>query len=344
MPLTLRVDGEPWRAHLRTVVQSHPGIVPVAKGNGYGFGIAKLARRADWLGVDTVAVGMYEEAPQVLPRFAGDVLVMTPWRPESPWPSEAARRIIHTLGRSEDLQTLADRHPGSRVVVEGLTTMTRHGLPRQELAAAVSPTRALRVEGVALHLPMAGDRLAEAEEWCAKLTSVDLATTTVFVSHLDDTELRALISRWPSLTVRPRIGTDLWLGNRGVLHPVATVLEVHQVRRGQRVGYRQRSVPRDGWLLVLCGGTAHGIGLEAPTTGVTVRSRGIALAKGGLESAGFALSPFTVDGRRRWFAEPPQMQVSMVFVPARRAVPAVGDEVPVDVRFTTTTFDTVHIS
>jgi len=338
------VDGERWRAHLRAVVEAHPGIVPVAKGNGYGFGIGKLARRAEWLGVDTVAVGMYEEAPQVLSRFAGDVLVLTPWRPESSWQPESARRIIHTLGRTEDLESLADRHWGSRVVVEGLTTMTRHGLPRQDLAAAIFAARALRLEGVALHLPMAGSRLAEADEWCAAATAAGLAATTVFVSHLEDLELRELSSHWPSLTVRPRIGTGLWLGDRGVLRPLATVLEVHRVSRGQRVGYRQKSVPRDGWLLVICGGTAHGIGLEAPTSAVTVRSRGIALAKGGLESAGFALSPFTVAGRRRWFAEPPQMQVSMVLVPARAAVPVVGDEVPVDVRFTTTTFDAVLIS
>ena len=37
MSLTLTVDGERWRAHLREVAEATPGIVPVAKGNGYGF-------------------------------------------------------------------------------------------------------------------------------------------------------------------------------------------------------------------------------------------------------------------------------------------------------------------
>ena len=65
MALTLRVAGERWRTHLRQMADAHPGLVPVAKGNGYGFGVGRLARRADWLGVDMVAVGSYEEAPAV---------------------------------------------------------------------------------------------------------------------------------------------------------------------------------------------------------------------------------------------------------------------------------------
>jgi len=70
----------------------------------------------------------------------------------------------------------------------------------------------------------------------------------------------------------------------------------------------------------------------------------VALARGGLEAAGFALSPFSVDGRRRWFVEPPHMQVSLLFVPGGVAVPSVGDEIDVDVRFTTTTFDRVVLT
>jgi len=54
MSLTLTVDGERWRRHLRLVADTTPGLVPVAKGNGYGFGVARLARKSDWLGVDTM--------------------------------------------------------------------------------------------------------------------------------------------------------------------------------------------------------------------------------------------------------------------------------------------------
>ena len=73
MSLTLTVDGERWRAHLLATVTRNPGIVPVAKGNGYGFGLGRLARRAQWLAdhadetgapLDTVAVGIYDEVEQ----------------------------------------------------------------------------------------------------------------------------------------------------------------------------------------------------------------------------------------------------------------------------------------
>ena len=68
MGLTLHVDGDRWRAHLRATAAAHPGLVPVTKGNGYGFGLARLARRAAWLGADTIAVGTYEELPELAPH------------------------------------------------------------------------------------------------------------------------------------------------------------------------------------------------------------------------------------------------------------------------------------
>ncbi len=102
-------------------------------------------------------------------------------------------------------------------------------------------------------------------------------------------------------------------------------------------------MPRDGHLLIIAGGTSHGIGLEAPKASAGAIQRGKSLAKGGLEAAGFSLSPFTIDGKQRWFAEPPHMQASMVFLPASAAVPEVGDSVEVAVRFTTATFDAVTL-
>ena len=70
MSLTLTVDGERWRGHLRGFAEATPGLVPVAKGNGYGFTLGRLARKAEWLadqglGFDTLAVGTYEELPEV---------------------------------------------------------------------------------------------------------------------------------------------------------------------------------------------------------------------------------------------------------------------------------------
>ncbi len=81
MSLTLTVDGPRWRGHLRSVADAEPWLVPVAKGNGYGLTLGRLARKAEWLGVDTLAVGTYDELPEVATRYSGDLLVMTPWRP-----------------------------------------------------------------------------------------------------------------------------------------------------------------------------------------------------------------------------------------------------------------------
>ena len=351
MPLTLHVEGDGWRAQLRRVAQAHPGLVPVAKGNGYGFGLARLARKAAWLGADTVAVGTYEDAAHVLPRFPGDVLVMSPWRAELSdlLPEEAYDvRVVHTLGRVSDISALAAHAAATgtrhRVVVEGLTSMARHGLDRHELAAAASELGLLRLTGFAVHLPIAGGRLAEAEQWAAVLQTSRLSTTTMFVSHLRDTELAELTSKRPGLTIRPRIGTDLWLGDRASLAVTASVLDRHQLKRGQRIGYRQRPMPRAGTLLVVAGGTAHGIGLEAPAAMTSARQRVVSLARGGLQAAGLSLSPFHVGGRQRWFAEPPHMQASLLFLPDSVEAPAIGASVTVDVRFTTTTFDRVLVS
>ena len=348
MPLSLTVDGDRWRAHLRAVEAAHPGLVPVVKGNGYGLGLARLARRVEWLGADTVAVGTYDEVAEVVQRCTADVLVLSPWRPfipSSAYHGSAARRLVHTVGRLEDLAALAGEHDSGgapRVVLEGLTSMRRHGLAPEDLAAAARVT-GVRVQGLALHLPMAGDRVAEAERWLRAWPASE-AASTVYVSHLSDTELAELGARHPRLRLRPRIGTRLWLGDRLGFEVRASVLDAHPVARGDRAGYRQRRFTRDGHLLVIAGGTSHGIGLAAPASGVSARNRAATLARGGLDAAGFALSPFVVSGRRRWFLEPPHMQVSMVFLPGSVAPPAVGDEVTAQVRYPTTTFDRITIT
>ena len=97
--------------------------------------------------------------------------------------------------------------------------------------------------------------------------------------------------------------------------------------------------PRAGHVVVVSGGTAHGIGLEAPTGGATLEGPGGPGRRGGLDAAGFVRSPYTIDGKQRLFAEPPHMQASMLFVPSGASLPEVGDEVDVRVRYTATGFD-----
>jgi alanine racemase len=341
--LTLYVDTDRWDAHLRNVRDAHPGIVPVAKGNGYGFGIGLLARKAAELGVETLAVGTYDELPHAEP-FPGSVMVLTPWRPFDPG-ATYGDRVVHTVGRLSDLRDLAVRADRPRVVLERLTSMRRHGFSARGLREAgetIGPAdqSGVVVEGVALHLPMGhGSHVTEVDRLMTDVVAAGLPTKRVYVSHLTDDELVTLGTTWGDYEFLPRIGTALWLGDRGALEVTATVLDVHEVERGDTFGYRGRSAPRHGHVVVVSGGTAHGIGLEAPHGNASLKERAATIARGGLDAAGFVRSPYTIDGKQRLFAEPPHMQASMLFVPSGARVPGVGDEVGVRVRFTATAFD-----
>ena len=356
MSLTLTIDGDRWRDHLRSVATAEPDLVPVAKGNGYGFTLGRLARRAQWLGdqglgVDTLAVGTYEELPEVAGRYDGSLLVLTPWRPFGAAveiDAALARRVIHTVSRVEDLSDLLGRQPDARVVLERATSMLRHGMTARELWSTAEIVRAhprAKVAGVALHLPLAnGAHLSEVHRLMTEVVATELPLDTVWVSHLSAAELTALRTAYPDFTFRPRIGTDLWLGDRSALHVTATVLDVHEVERGDGFGYRHRTAPKAGHVLVVSGGTAHGIGLEAPLGDASLKGRAATLARGGLDAAGFVRSPFSIDGKQRLFAEPPHMQASMLFLPHGARVPAVGDAIDVRVRYTATAFDRVVVA
>ena len=93
MPLTLTIDHATWRAHQRAVLADVPGLVPVAKGNGYGFGNALLAAESAELGVDTIAVGVAQEVPEVRAVWAGDIVVLNPWRPSDAAAADLSSRI-----------------------------------------------------------------------------------------------------------------------------------------------------------------------------------------------------------------------------------------------------------
>ena len=333
MTFTLYVDEDRWRRHLRAVVASTPGIVPVVKGNGYGVGNARLAAEAALLGVDTVAVGTADELPEVAAAFPGDVLVLTPSYP-APRPDDTGR-VLQTVAHLETLRAAG----GARVVVEAVTSMHRHGLGSDDVAALAAGLGGVRLEGIAFHLPMdrhGGYRPTdEVAAWLHRLAAAGVPTDVAWVSHLSAGELDGLRADFPGTTFRPRIGTALWLGDRGALQARGTVLDVHQLARGTHYGYRRRRATRDSHLVVVSGGTAHGVALEAPRTVRGPVGRSKALAVGTLAAANLALSPFRWEGRQRWFAEPPHMHVSLLLLPGSVTPPAIGAELDCDVRLTT---------
>jgi hypothetical protein len=221
--------------------------------------------------------------------------------------------------------------------------MKRHGLAVSELTEV---RRVLSGDGVDLvgwtvHLPMpaaTGGNAAEAER--LGKTGLAVRQVPVWFSHLTGSDYDRLRATLFTET-RLRIGTELWLGGSVARRTTATVLDVHPVKRGENVGYWQRSMPSDGHIVVISGGSAHGIALEAPTSAATARQRVISAVNGSVEALGWARSPFTIAGKKRWFVEPPHMQASMVFVPGSKGIPAIGDQVPVELRLTTATVDEV---
>ena len=336
MTLKLTIDTRAWRDHVKHVHEKFPGLVPVAKGNGYGLGLDVLAREAERLNNDCLAVGTAHEVAAV--REAGwsrDVIVLNPWRPFD----EAATallddpRVITVVSRLADLDELRTTHPGTRVVVELMTSMRRHGITPQEIASVDAGK--LGFEGWTMHLPLRG-QLSEAKQLASE--AVAHQRGAVWVSHLGVNDYRRFRTQL-GVQTRMRMGTRLWLGAPQTLRTTATVLDVHRVTRGARYGYNQSRAPRDGWLVIVSGGTSHGIALSAPSPARSLRQRGVSLAQGILDAAGISRSPFSIAGRKRPFAEPPHMHASMVFVGGASAGVEVGDEIPVTTRQTTTTCD-----
>lgn len=338
--LTLHLDRARFDRHLASVTSAFPGLVAVAKGNGYGLGLTRLADETANLGMDTIAAGTASEAEVLAARREfRRILVLTPLLPgDTPSPNP---EVVHTVA---SMAAVPELH-GRGVVVECRTSLRRHGIAPAELPGLAAVLGNCRFEGFGFHLPInrpdGVDPAGEITTWMHQLVAAGLPVGTIWVSHLSSTEVADLTRRHPGTTFRSRIGTKLWLGDRGALAGKARVLDVERLARGERFGYRQRRAPRGGHLVVASGGTAHGIGLAAPRSLDGVLPRAKALAEAGLELVNLARSPFSWAGRRRWFAEPPHMQVSLLWLPEGVTPPRVGDRLGVDTRMTTTTFDAV---
>ncbi|MFI2260199.1 alanine racemase [Streptomyces tubercidicus] len=338
MALTLYVDTARWRAHQQSVLQQFPGLVPVCKGNGYGFGHERLADEAARLGADILAVGTTYEAARIKDFFSGDLLVLTPFRHgEEPVP--LPDRAIRSVSSVEGVGGLV----GARVVIEVMSSMKRHGVKPEDLPKLATAIEDVRLEGFAIHLPLdradGSDAVEEIIGWMDQLRAARLPLHTMFVSHLKADELARLQQQFPQTRFRARIGTRLWLGDHDATEYRGSVLDVTRVAKGERFGYRQQKAASDGYLVVVAGGTSHGVGLESPKAlhGVMPRAKGVARA--GLATVNRNLAPYVWAGKQRWFAEPPHMQVSILFVPGDAPQPQVGEELVAHLRHTTTQFD-----
>ncbi|MCH9831420.1 MAG: alanine racemase [Actinomycetia bacterium] len=377
MSFTLHIHGEKWQTHLQSVVKavtsaSGSSPVPVIKGNGYGLGQELLAATAMDLGADTIAVGTVFEIESVVSITQGDIVVLQPFDPRdsgaaAKWWEIGEKfysgRIIRTVSNLEALIELATGAGGVRMILEARSSMLRFGFTEPELVGALANSEIrsalavgrIFIEGLSVHLPIERSALdshaVEVMRW-AGLWEAETAVwegysppaPLIWVSHCTDSELATIRQSVSELIVRMRVGTRLWLGDRSALSAYGTVLAVHPVAEGVKVGYRQRSAGKNATLVVVSGGTANGIGLSAPSPTSSLRQRVTSFGIGALDATGRAMSPFKIGGKQRWFAEPPHQHVSMLWLNNESVLPQIGDHISAEIRFTTTRFDSISIS
>jgi alanine racemase len=311
MALRLTVQRNAWEAHVGELAASLAGaLVPVVKGNGYGFGRATLHPIAARL-AKHVCVGTVYELDAVGVGVAPVVLTPTHTPP-------ATTDAVLTVGATTDVEALSGW--AGRVMIKLQSTMRRYGATPTELVDLVAAARSsgLAIVGYALHLPLAGsdqDRLAEVEAWLPHLQAGD----EVWLSHLQPHTFAALRQRHLQHRFRLRLGTALWQGDKSFLQLSADVMVVRSVSAGDQVGYRLVEVPGDGHLVVVAAGSAHGVA-ELPN----------------------GLSPFHFGRSRLPLIEAPHMHTSIAFAAVGTPCPTVGDRVDVQRPLTTTMVDEIE--
>ncbi|MDQ1248506.1 MAG: hypothetical protein QG597_2879 [Actinomycetota bacterium] len=181
---------------------------------------------------------------------------------------------------------------------------------------------------------------------------IDLHTnaTTIWATHLDDSEVTDLRAALEVVPIRVVRGGDFWLSEAAALQAYGTVLAVHRVERGRDVGDRQRHTAKDGYVIAISGGISHGVGVVATTSTTSRRERAFAAAGSALDALGRVRSPFVWAGKRRMFAEPPAAGTSLLWLSADdvsealaagHRTPAVGDQWLCQVNLDLAQFDRV---
>jgi alanine racemase len=292
--VVLHVDSPAWRNHVN-VVNGRLGesLIPVVKGNGYGFGRRAMARHSLGIGRSVIAIGTIHELEDVA-DLAADFIVLTPSL--DPHLDALPKSVTLTVGSWQHYEHLQNSRPGGPPPIVKLhSSMLRYGFADvPDIAAAA----------YAIHPPLVGtdtDHTAEIEHWLDRLDPA----VTVDVSHVSVDGFVALQQRHPNRRFRLRSGTALWLGDKSSVRLRATVLDVHEVAAGERAGYRLAPVPDDGHVILIGAGTANGVFPNQPGD----------------------LSPFHFARRQLTLLEAPHMHTSMAFVPRGAPCPNPGDEV-----------------
>jgi len=376
MTFALKVDASKFRSHLVAVMNSYAKagaeLVPVIKGNGYGFGRDALAGETARLGCNQIAVGTVWELEQSLAAFAGEILVLEPFNSIDESASKKWRqhlehnsdRIIVTVS---NLDLGGARSAGVKnIYLEGKTSLSRFGILHFDMQS-LDNFDDLKVLGLSLHLPIVqsaskvnatteissafdgttlSQSMTEVWNWIVlyeELSNKHSLPKRISLSHVTEKQVQAFKKMMQNYSfdfeIEVRIGTKLWLGEPNAIQASGTVLQIHEMTHRQNVGYRQIASGNNKRLIVVSGGTAHGVAMAAPSNTNSLRKKGIAIAEGISQALGKVRSPFSHNGNNLDFVEPPHMQVSMLW--SNDSTISVGDTLDCNVRNTTTYFDQV---
>jgi alanine racemase len=312
--LTLTVDSAAWNRRVDALAARIDGLVPVVKGNGYGFGRAWLAERAALL-APSMAVGTVFEVDDVPSNYTAIVLT-----PTLVVPSGLRAHAVLTVGSPAHARAAVPESGTRSVIVKVRSTMQRYGVRAEDVHDLVGLCRrlGLDVAGISIHPPLHGTSADHRQEIRASIHRID-PTLPIFVSHLDEAEYTTLRRDHPERSWNLRLGTSLWHADKSDLALTADVLDVHTIDEDGVAGYRGISVQAGSRLVIIGCGSAHGV---APLND--------------------GRSPFHFAKQRMALLEPPHMHTSMCVLPPDQACPDVGDAVDVQRPLTTTAVDVVR--
>jgi alanine racemase len=294
----LAVHEAQWQAHVQKTAAAMAGLVPVVKGNGYGFRRWNLMPVAGQLG-DEIAVGTVYEARDLPQHARGIVLTPTLSAPPRTMPANT----ILTVSAIHHVVALERNNWTGDVIIKLRSSTHRYGVHHTELDELVSAVRAahLNIHGYAIHPPLQSEmksRVKEIAAWTSHISN----ELPIYVSHLDADAYSALQKMCSNYTFKIRLGTALWHGDKSMMQLSADVVDHHAVEAGEHAGYRQVAITSPSEIILIGAGTAHG---------VTLLNNG--------------RSPFHYQRQRLNLLEPPHMHTSMLLVARGRPIPPIGE-------------------
>ena len=302
MTIRLAVNEPRWSAHVQSVAKQHPGLVPVVKGNGYGFRRWNLMPLAGQLS-NEIAVGTVFEVREVPSHVTPIVLTPTLTAP----PKNLPLNTILSVGSPHHLVALTSAQWRGDILIKLQSSTMRYGVNPADLQPLLADADAAQctVRGFSIHPPLEGDTALHLKDITSWLPLIDPALP-IYISHLEPAAYAKLRSDYPLRDFRIRLGTPLWHGDKSMMQLSADVVDHHPVESGTRAGYRQGLINGPGEIVLVGCGTAHGVQL---------------LLDG--------RSPFHYQRQRLNMLEPPHMHTSMLFVARGRPMPSVGEWIDV---------------